>query len=97
MTPLPFLLCFTLYPRANSKYKPLEGGGGEVFLRYDFGGLYLEGLIFGILRYLGKFMTKSIKLNLYSEFNLIIIDPCKILREIENKPGQFLSCFTSRM
>ena len=22
----------------------------EVFLRYDFGGLYLEGLIFGILR-----------------------------------------------
>ena len=84
---LPFLLCFTLYPRANSKYKP----------RYDLGGLYLEGLIFGILRYLGKFMTKSIKLNLYSEFNLTIIDPCKILREIENKPVQFLSCFTSRM
>ena len=26
-------------------------------------------------------MTKSIKLNLYSEFNLTIIDPCKILRE----------------
>ena len=24
-------------------------------------------------------MTKSIKLNLYSEFNLTIIDPCKIL------------------
>ena len=47
--------------------------------------------------YLGKFMTKSIKLNLYSEFNLTIIDPCKILREIENKPVQFLSCFTSRM
>ena len=61
------------------------------------GGLYLEGLIFGILRYLGKFMTKSIKLNLHSEFNLAIIDPCKILREIENKPVQFLSCFTSRM
>ena len=61
------------------------------------GGLYLEGLIFGILRYLGKFMTKSIKLNLHSEFNLTIIDPCKILREIENKPVQFLSCFTSRM
>ena len=92
---LPFLLCFTLYPRANSKYKPLEGGEG--FLLYDFGGLYLEGFIFGILRYLGKFMTKSIKLNLYSESNLTIIDPCKILREIENKPGQFLSCFTSRM
>ena len=44
------------------------------------GGLYLEGLIFGILRYLGKFMTKSTKLNLHSEFNLTIIDPCKILR-----------------
>ena len=76
---------------------PRGVGGGEGFLRYDFGGLYLEGLIFGILRYLGKFMTKSIKLNLYSESNLTIIDPCKILREIENKPVQFLSCFTSRM
>ena len=30
----PFLLCFTLYLRAISKYKPL-------------GGLYLEGLIHG--------------------------------------------------
>ena len=34
---LPFLLCFTLYFRAISKCKP---------------GLYLEGLIFGILRYI---------------------------------------------
>ena len=33
---LPFLVCFTLYSRANSKYK-LPGGGG----------LYLEGLING--------------------------------------------------
>ena len=43
------MLCFTLYSRANSKYKPpgglLFGGGGDLtegFLRYD-----LEGLIFG--------------------------------------------------
>ena len=35
---LPFFLCFTLYLRAISKYKPPRG-------------LYLEGLIFGILRY----------------------------------------------
>ena len=61
---LPFLLCFTLYSRANSKYKPPRGGAyirrgdlTEGFLRYDFGGLifgrglYMEGLIFGILRY----------------------------------------------
>ena len=25
----------------------------EGFLRYEFGGFYMEGLIFGILRYLG--------------------------------------------
>ena len=38
---------------------PPRGGGAyiwrgdltEGFLRYEFGGLYLEGLIFGILRY----------------------------------------------
>ena len=50
---MPFLFCFTLYSRANSKYKPPPGGGGaylrrddltEGFLRYDFGG---GGLIFG--------------------------------------------------
>ena len=45
------LLCFTLYSRTNSKYKPLEGlifGVGDLmegFLCYSFGGLYLEGLI----------------------------------------------------
>ena len=37
---LPFLLCFTLYSRANSKYKSPGGG------------LYLEGLIFEILWYI---------------------------------------------
>ena len=41
---LPFLLCFTLYLRAISKYKSpgglyLEGDLTESFLRYGFGGL----------------------------------------------------------
>ena len=59
---LPFLLCFTLYLRAISKYKPpgglyLEGrfNGGffasPVWGAYIWRGLYMEGLIFGILRY----------------------------------------------
>ena len=56
---LPFLLCFTLYLGQFSKYKPPGGRGNlmEVFfLRWRFGGayiwrgLYMEGLIFGILR-----------------------------------------------
>ena len=55
---LPCVLCFTLYLRAISEYKPprrglyLEGrfDGGCFALRV-WGGLYLEGLIFGILRY----------------------------------------------
>ena len=52
-------LCFILYLRAISKYKPpggglyLEGRFNEEFfaLRVWGGGLYLEGLIFGILPY----------------------------------------------
>ena len=44
---LPFLLCFTLYSRANSKYKPPPPRGAyirrgdltEGFLCYNFGGL----------------------------------------------------------
>ena len=53
---LSFLLCFTLYSRAIFQ---VQAPGGayiwrgdltEVFLRYRFGGLYLKGLIFGILR-----------------------------------------------
>ena len=59
---LPFLLCFTLYLRAISKYKPpgglyLEGrfNGGffalPVWGAYIWRGLYMEGLIFGILWY----------------------------------------------
>ena len=58
----PFLLCFTLYLRAISKYKPLGGlylkgrfNGGFFALRvwgaYIWRGLFMEGLIFGILRY----------------------------------------------
>ena len=55
-------LCFTLYLRAISKYKPLGGAGlylegyfngGFFALRvwgaYISRGLYMEGLIFGIL------------------------------------------------
>ena len=59
---LPFLLCFTLYLRAISKYKPpgglyLEGrfNGGffalPVWGAYIWRGLYMEGLIFRILWY----------------------------------------------
>ena len=50
---LPFLLCFTLYLRAISKYKPpgrLIFGGAikrRVFCVTSLGGLYLDGLIHG--------------------------------------------------
>ena len=46
---LPFLLCFTLYSRANSKYKPpgvayiRRGDLTEGFFGYDFGGLIFVG------------------------------------------------------
>ena len=45
---LPFLLCFTLNPRANSNYKPpgglySEGRFNGGFLRYDFGRLIFGG------------------------------------------------------
>ena len=58
------LLCFTLYSRANSKYKPpgglifRVGGFNGGFFALQFWGAYsLEGLIhggayFGILRYI---------------------------------------------
>ena len=55
---LPFLLCFTLYPRANSKYKSLGGGGG---------GLYSEGRFNGgvfALRFWGAYIWRG----LFSEF-----------------------------
>ena len=53
-------LCFTLYLRAISKYKPsggtyIWGGGGQFngrfFVLQVLGGFYLVGLIFRILRY----------------------------------------------
>ena len=65
---LPFLLCFALYSRANSKYKLLPCTEG--FLRYDFGGayiwrgLYMEGLIFGISRYLNDKLFRTLSLRL---------------------------------
>ena len=50
---LPLLLCFALYLRATSKYKPPppRGGGAYIrsgdlsvgFLRYEFGGLIFGG------------------------------------------------------
>ena len=48
---LPFLLCFTLYLRAISKYKPpgayiWRGDLTEGFLRYEFGGLIFGGAYF---------------------------------------------------
>ena len=54
---LPFLLCFTLYLRAIFQVQAPGGlifGGGiwrRAFCITSLGGLYLEGLIFGILRY----------------------------------------------
>ena len=60
------LLCFTLYSRANSKYKPprelMFGGGwalrfnGRFFVLQFLGafiwrGLFMEGLIFRFLQY----------------------------------------------
>ena len=56
---LPFLLCFTLYLGAIFQVQAPRGQrrlNGGVFLRWRFGGayiwrgLYMEGLIFGILR-----------------------------------------------
>ena len=52
-------LWFTLYLRAISKYKPHGGGlylegrfnGGLFAFNRSLGGLFMEGLIFGILRY----------------------------------------------
>ena len=50
---VPFSLCFTLYFRAISKYKPLgglilfwRGDLTDVFLRYECGGLIFGGAYF---------------------------------------------------
>ena len=68
---LPFLLCLTLYSRANSKYKPPGGlysegrlNGGFFTLRfwgaYIWRDLYMEGLIFRMLRYPVKGLNLSV-------------------------------------
>ena len=57
---LPFFLCFTLYLRAIFQVQAPPGGeglylegrfNGGFFCVTGLGGLYSEGLIFGILRY----------------------------------------------
>ena len=54
------ILLFYFVFEGNFQVQASPPGGGayirrgdltEGFLRYEFGGLYLEGLIFGILRY----------------------------------------------
>ena len=97
-----FVLFYFVFEGKFQVQAPPEGlysegrfNGGSSALR--FWGLIIGGAYFWNFTVPSEFMTKSIKLNLYGEFNLTIIDPCKLLREIENKPGQFLLCFTSRM
>ena len=61
---------FTIFPllyfvfEGNFQVQARRGGGGayiwrgdltEGFLRFEFGGLYMEGLIFGILMYFTQF------------------------------------------
>ena len=54
-----FTLFYFVFESTFPSTSPRGGGGAyiwrgdltEGFLRYDVGGLYLEGLIFGILRY----------------------------------------------
>ena len=72
---LPFLLCFTLYLRAFSKYKPpgglyLEGRFNKGFFAlpvwgaYIWRGLYMKGLIFGIFTvYASSIAPVSIKID----------------------------------
>ena len=86
---LPSQLCFTLYSRANSKYKPpgglySEGRFNEGFFVLLFWGayiwrsLYMEGLIFGILRQLYFNVVYSISVNtgrFYLQF--LIFTTCK--------------------
>ena len=66
---LTVFLCFTLYLTEISKYKPpgglyLEGRFNEGFfalqvcVAYIWRGLYMEGFIFGILRYV-SFVTQE--------------------------------------
>ena len=84
---LPFLLCFTLYSRANSEYKP-PGGlifGGAIYQRVFcvtiLGGLYLEGLIHGglifrILRYVIKLCFFILCVECLNAPNFLLVSIC---------------------
>ena len=66
---LPFLICFTLYFRAISKYKPAGGMGG--------GCLYLEGRFNGgffALRVWGTYIWRG----LFSEFYCITAEKSQL-------------------
>ena len=75
---LPFLLCFTLYLREIFQVQApgdlyLEGGfNGGFFCVTSLGGLYLEGLIFGILRYwlmrIPSYLSEENKRNVFGGF-----------------------------
>ena len=75
---LPFLLCFTLYLRAISKYKPQQGLYLEgqfsrgFFLCYEFGGLHLEGLIFGVLWQILSSQIPLVTLSFYTNIWQIV-------------------------
>ena len=67
------LLCIWRQFPSTSSWVLIFGGAikRRVFLRYEFGGLYLEGLIFGILWYNLKYFSRSFKCKwLYSSHTL---------------------------
>ena len=79
------LLCFTLYLSAISKYKPPVGlyfnGGYSCILCYDFGGLYLEGLIHGGAYFWNFTVTHGFSLHMQNHFILWQIqNNCKLNR-----------------
>ena len=68
---LPFLLCFALYLRTTSKYKPPGGGlysegrlnGG--FLRYEFGGLIFGGAYFRNFTVFSNLMIAKVQIQVF--------------------------------
>ena len=76
----PFLLCFTLYLKAISKYQPPGGAyiwtgdlmEGFLHLFTSLGSLYLEGLIFGILLYAAFIVVEClICTNVFTSMHII--------------------------